>query len=591
MSSIFDFTPRITTTGLGATPKTQSPNSISISNNDNFIVLILDESGSMNENSSNQKEAEGYTRRDLACQGAMLCVKSFPVGTKIAVIAFESRARIVCDPIVITSDNIPSICSKILGIRPTGGTNIKASLHLAKTMNPKRVILMTDGEDSDLTEGKGIEQKFQDLKTNSEFTFAVDTIGLGPNADTKLLVKIADLFRGVYVFCPSAFEVGTVFGRAAARAYLPRGDVFCIAEPNQPPTNVCDETKNKFIYFKDKLANILLDESYTFLQLNKQLPELVKNISEFDSEISTWLQQNYQRLKESEYLQFIIDIRTDLYDQIFQSIENEATWKKWGKTYWTATGTAFKLCYSPHSKDLCLSHFGSEKALQEYERISQVYESMPLVEKTGYVSPEAVLVQAIAGPMSTQTFNDRDAGCFHPTSTFQTLDGRDVDYDYIVTNIQDNKEVWLRGWNNLPVKIECVIKTPRKGVFTSFCKVNNTILTPTHPILDNGTWKHPKRLTSIYEEQVDFVINVVLAIDPNNGKRYQSLCVNREVCVALGHNIEDGSDAEDSFWGSERVVDELKRLYPIQYEKGFIENADHSMIHDKKTGYIIGFSK
>lgn len=562
-----------------------------------FKILCIDESGSMGENASNSEEAKGYTRRDFACQGAMLCVKSFPIGTKVCIIAFDDRARVVCDPIVITPDNAQTICNKIMEIVPRGGTNIKTSLTLAKTVMEQQqcinahVILITDGEDDGLKNGIDLETKFRDLRTFGEFNFKIDTIGLGPNADTKLLVKIADLCRGVYTLCISAFEVGTVFGRAAARAILHNNDIFCISEVNEPNTGgVYAETKQKFIYFKDKLSGILLD-TYSPFNLEKQ----VQKLSQYDNEISDWLQQNQVTHNISGFFQFIIDIRSDVQDQIYLAISSDNYWKTWGVSYWTTTGIALKKCYSPNSKDLCLSHFGSEKAKAKYQEISDLYESMPLIEKSGYCSNNNMyggfngLAQAV--PLTTAHFNDRDAGCFHPLSTFETLEGEIVDFEFILSNIKENKEVWLKGQNNVPVKVETIIKTPIKGRFTEFCKVNNTILTPTHPILDSSdmVWKHPKKITNIFIEQVSFVFNLVLAINPDSGSRFQSVLVNGNVCVCLGHGILDGSVAEDSFWGSEHVIEEYKTLYPDEYKKGFIENPDHKMIRDSRTDNVIGF--
>jgi len=122
------------------------------------------------------------------------------------------------------------------------------------------------------------------------------------------------------------------------------------------------------------------------------------------------------------------------------------------------------------------------------------------------------------------------------------------------------------------------------------------VLTPTHPILhenpSNGThqWVHPLYLVPIHQEKVDYVFNLILAKD-HEDNRYTSVLVDDNVCVCLGHGIKDGSDSEDSFWGSERVVDEYKRIYPEEYARGYIETIKHTCVCDLETDYVIGFQE
>ena len=327
-------------------------------------------------------------------------------------------------------------------------------------------------------------------------------------------------------------------------------------------------------------------------------PEQIQPIYEYTNEINNWIKENTATHEVSAYFQFIKDIRSDVKDQIYLATSSNEYWKDWGYSYWVTTGNALKKCYSPKSKDLCLSHFGSEKAKQMYEDFSKKYESMPLIEPTGYSGSYGSygsrygggggIPQAQAVVLTTAHFNDRDAGCFHPHSTFELWEQQQVDFAYLVQKMKENKEIWLIGKNNQPVKVETIIRTPRKNKLTEFCKFHDTVLTPTHPIYENK-WSHPKDLTPVFREEVDFVFNLVLAIHPLSGKRDSSVYVNGTLCVCLGHGITDGSAAEDPFWGTERVIDEYKRLYPEKYAYGYIENATPEMIRDPKTGNVIGF--
>jgi Mg-chelatase subunit ChlD len=608
-------------------------------------ILCIDKSGSMKEDASTNKEAKGYTRRDFACQGAMLIVKSLPPGSNVCIISFNDDAYIVCEPTLITNDNKQEICDQIMTIRASGGTDILASLKLAKKkmeeegVNKADVILITDGEDGYLTNGIQLDNKCKDLKMHGKYPFKIDTIGLGPNADTRLLVKIAEMCGGAYALCYSAFEVGTVFGRAAGRLQLTHDDIYCITPATQSSSSSSvnldqedhafhKEAKDEFMLYKDLLADILTDDLLSKNMLDANQEESIKN---YIQNVTTWLQDNKAKNKAtpSFYYDYIKDLLNDTKEQIYLAISTDKYWRTWGYSYWQTTGMALKKCYSPNSKDICLSHFGTEKANQKYEEISTLYESMPLIQKTGgnnnnnnnngssYVNGHYSngyygnnnnnynnnnynqnIAIPQAQPLTTSYFNDRDAGCFHPKSTFKLPGGIMVGYDEIVNRMKTNQEVWLLGQNGTSVKVEAVIKTPIPAdhVGVNFCKVGETVLTPTHPILhenpSNGSqqWVHPWSLVPIYQEKVDYVFNLILAKD-HEGNRYPSVLVDGNLCVCLGHGIKDGSVAEDSFWGAERVIDEYKRIYPEEYAKGYIEANKHSCICDNDTDYVIGFQE
>lgn len=596
-------------------------------NNNPIHFLCIDHSGSMEWEACNttvHKEAKGYTRRDFACQGAMFVVKSLPVGSKICILKFSDSAQIVLEPTVITDDNIQTIFSKILTIYPDLGTNAYSGLCKIKQLieayeaerkeaerkeaegfeeeenkeeenkeeenkeeenkaKKAKVILITDGQD-DVLKTNNVVSYLETLKSHNEFPFQIDTVAMGSGADTDLLVKIAQTCGGVYTLCYSAYEVYTVFGHAAARLQLPADEIFCIRHSAEPDKGFYKKARDQFILFKDEIASVLLDEFLSSLVIG---PTQEKDMLGLMETLKTWLQKHRSENKASPsvFYDYIKDLLTDVKGELYLAIESKDYWQSWGYSYWRTTGMALQKCYTPNFKDVSLSHFGSKKAEALYKSLDTICDSMPPIPRTGSIHTSVPTANAV--PVN---FNDRDAGCFHPRSEFQGPDGVIVNVNDILASLKAKDEVWLLGHKNQPVKVEVLIKTyfdtfTHPGVY--FCKVGNTMLTVNHPIWQ-GKWVHPKTLIRPVREKVDFIFNLVLAKD-DEGQRYPSVYVNDHLCVCLGHGIQDGSPAEDSFWGSEKVVQEYKRIYPREWALGYIEDANrHMYVFDKIHDHVIG---
>jgi hypothetical protein len=157
--------------------------------------------------------------------------------------------------------------------------------------------------------------------------------------------------------------------------------------------------------------------------------------------------------------------------------------------------------------------------------------------------------------------------------------------------IKSGQQVWLQSTNMANDKIvvlEALIRSDKQSQPTQFCQVGSVVLTPTHPVLDpKGEWVHPKTVSPIYKEQVDCVYNLVLAPSTITGKRAQSILVDGQECIALAHGIEESVSkvAYDTFWGSEEIVNVLKRLYPLEYPTGVV-NFNAKLERSELTGWV-----
>jgi hypothetical protein len=279
------------------------------------------------------------------------------------------------------------------------------------------------------------------------------------------------------------------------------------------------------------------------------------------------------------------------------AVSDPVYWTKWGKAYWQTMGIALEKQYAPNFKDNCLQCFGSIAAKEEYDRISDIYDEMPLISPSNAYEASQ---RSAPPPETSQAFNNRYGGCFHPASTVQLSTGEVVGYARLAELMLSGNPVHILSQKHGIVLIEAILKTKQKNELTQFCRIGNTVLTPTHPVFvaPNSLsvfteivprWFHPKTLTPIFSEEVDFVFNLILGVNPLTRKRYESALIDGTECICLGHGIENDPVATDSFWGSERIVNGLKEYYVQDYPNGIID-FNHVFKRNQQTGWVDHFA-
>jgi hypothetical protein len=568
-----------------------------------FVGIIVDHSGSMGGKVSNSEEARDYNRNDFARQGAKLCALGALDGMYMGVIKFDSSASIVAEPVQLNGSNRSAITDAINTIQPAGGTNIMSALVEANRMirmvkevygiTRAHLILFTDGEDTNLNE-TNVASKMAQFAPNGEYPFTMDTVGFGPDANTQLLVQMASLCGGTYALCYDASMVGTIFGRAIARTYL-GSEAFGVYETDEAKSPEYYRLKSDYHRFRGELSQLLLAQY-------RMLPDRVQAVDAFNTKLEEWLRSVTQTTQtDPDWYTLICALHSDLNGQIRLALLNPNYWTLWGKAYWQMMGIALAKQYAPNFKDECLQHFGSVKAKEEYARVSAIYDELPFLPPSnrgiGYSSGSFGLSAATTStPVTGSNFNNQHGGCFHPESKVLLSSGEYVSFRVVEQMVKSGTQVLIQSTNMSNaqvVKLETLIKSDMTMGPTQFCKVSlfgaePVVLTPTHPLIGtDGEWVHPKTISTPYEEQVDCVYNVVLGVDYTTGKRAQSIFVNGVECAGLAHGIkeEESTVAYDTFWGSEEIVNVLKKLYPESYESGFVQFT-HKFKRNATTGWV-----
>jgi hypothetical protein len=567
---------------------------------DTFVCLVLDHSGSMKEEAGNTPEAKLYSSNSFSCAGAKLCATAAPNGLYLGIVKFDGEATAVQEPIQLTDSNRGTILDAIDTIEPRGATNIFAGIDSANRMINKvrdvygitrsHIILLTDGEDYTLNESNLVHHLSR-YAVNGEYPFTMDTIGFGSKACTQILVKMASLCGGNYALCYDASMVGTIFGRAIARTYL-GSQAFGIYETDQPHSVEYYTMRSEYHRFREKIANMLL-ANY------RMLVERASAVATLNAELTQWITNAVQTEQtDPDWFGFICALHSDLEGEIHLGASNPDNWTRWGKAYWQMMGTALQKQYAPHFRDASLQIFGSKVAKDEYARIMDICNEMPAPKPKPIVDISSRFGQQMqAQPVypninaTMQTFSY--GGCFHPESKVLLHTGEHVSFRVLEQIVKSGERIFLHSSNrenDQIVELEVLVKTDTNYGPTQLCKIgseNPVVLTPTHPIMIDGQWVHPKTVTEIYSEKLDCVYNVILRQNSSTGLRAQSILVNGYECVGLAHGIKQAvsSVAYDTFWGSEEIVNIIKGLYFDQYNTGLV-NFTRQFKRNNLTGWV-----
>ncbi|HTU91677.1 MAG TPA: VWA domain-containing protein [Gemmataceae bacterium] len=168
------------------------------------MVLVIDKSGSM-----------GGEKIELAKKAAAGAVELLGPKDKIGVIAFEGETFWVCD--VQPASNKNSVIDKISAIEAGGGTVLAPAMDAAyealqnTTAKLKHVIILSDGI-SVPGDFEGIAQNMANAK------ITVTTVGVGEDADKKLLEEIAHIGNGRYYYTDDPSSVPQIFAKETVTA-------------------------------------------------------------------------------------------------------------------------------------------------------------------------------------------------------------------------------------------------------------------------------------------------------------------------------------------------------------------------------------
>jgi len=132
----------------------------------------------------------------------------------------------------------------------------------------------------------------------------------------------------------------------------------------------------------------------------------------------------------------------------------------------------------------------------------------------------------------------------------------------------------------------CVVKTHCRNEKAELVVLEGGLkVTPYHPIRIDNKWCFPCDIAAPSPSVAcPAVYSFVLESE-------HVLIINGVECVGMGHNFTDDAVVAHPYFGSQRVVEDLKTADPRGFEAGLVELKQGAFVRDVKTGCVCGLNK
>jgi len=346
---------------------------------------------------------------------------------------------------------------------------------------------------------------------------------------------------------------------------------------SQKPIEVVLESSPPAVETKDK--SVIESESEVEAQRHrlvsvdkiKEAMKLMKD-SKSQKDAQSLIKDVIQEIKNSETAKSdkrVQALLKDLEGQVNEALSKSDYYKKWGVHYLPSLVNAHLLQMCNNFKDPGVQVYGGKLFTKLRDRADKIFIKLP-APKPSY--------NASAAPVASMGVYHRSSNpCFHGNSVAEMLDGNSK-------KVKDlTKGDFVISPSRKPVEILCVVKSECQDGKTLLVELPGGLLvTPYHPVQVGGKWHFPMQLGEVKEMSCPAVYSFVL-------KEEHVMMINGVACVTLGHNFNDDEVVRHSYFGSPRVVEDLKKF--SSWESGQVNLKPGCLVRDPETNLVCGISE
>jgi hypothetical protein len=272
----------------------------------------------------------------------------------------------------------------------------------------------------------------------------------------------------------------------------------------------------------------------------------------------------------------------DITGQVQEALQKtpENYYQKWGRHYLPSLARAHLLQQCNNFKDPGIQVYGGQMFQQKRDQIDDIFVKLPPPKPSVRRSNHSP--SSSGNAVSMRTYHNAAGPCFSGECLVRMASGTEKQ---VCDIIQGDVVMGPKG----PAVVECVVKTHCVDgkedlvIFPSGLRV-----TPYHPVLDaTNHWRFPIDLHPIQRElSCDAVYNFVL-------RSGHVMVIEGVACVTLGHGILDDEVVSHAYFGTSRIVDDLRSMRG--WHAGLVElfpalcAFNTCMLRDKDTGLVCGF--
>jgi hypothetical protein len=569
------------------------------------IIVIADNSGSMAENAEEEKAVEkfGFTRQDLVGHAINTTAAILGPDDMLAIIKFSTGGQVVLRPTLMTADGRARVKSAVETIHPDSQTNIYEGCRLANEMANNSemagrhivALLLTDGFPN-VNPPRGIVETLRTLPRGNPWSLS--TFGFGSNLDSVLLSELAAWGGGRFGFIPDCTMVGTVFinylasmlataaknatitvnGRVIQTGPIQFGqsrDFIFGDDWREQPHFTLNSQDAIIVDAEMSPENMVALVRHEFIGAIKESIALAKNYT--DGRQLAPLERVYARFSSTDNAavkKILRDIKSEVDSEGQLSLALAAAYfSKWGQHYLRAYLMAQEMQQCMNFKDPGGQIYGGQSFMEFQALGDTAFTTLPPPKPSGIVPSAGGYGGAYAPsatPLSMASFHNPSGGCFNATTLVIMGCGGSKQ----ISEIQAGESV-LTPFG--PVEVTAVVVCGSKMTSQPMVQIESLSITPWHPIQVGGKWVFPASIAPYTSRPISTVYNLVLP-------SIHIIYAEGFECCTLGHTYT-GPVIGHEFFGSERVIDALKRL--PSWASGRPTFTNLKAIRDEKTGGIV----
>lgn len=259
----------------------------------------------------------------------------------------------------------------------------------------------------------------------------------------------------------------------------------------------------------------------------------------------------------------------DLHEgQIYKAFSRQDWFENWGVHYLKYFVRSHQLQVCSNFKDASLQLYGGQLFKELRTEVENIFSQIP-------VPKPSLSSNAFMGNF-TKSFYSSSNPCFDGYGQVKLLNGGIK----LVKDLQKGDKIINSDGNSST--IICVIKTTVKKGNCDMVMFNNVKVTPWHPVRIINKWNLPCDIKEPMPIYCDYVYSFVL-------DKHHIMTVNNIDIITLGHNFIEDPVISHSYFGTNKVMDDLKTQ--SGWDNGLIEIIEYKPTRDKNGLVISLFSK
>lgn len=605
------------------------------------FICVIDISGSMNEEATLNTgiEKAPFSRLDLVKHSVKTVACMLSDNDYLGLVAFNEAASTIM-PLTRMTELGKSVAKDAIDrLDAEGQTNIWDALRSSIGIvgaNPgcrclnTCILLFTDGIPN-VNPPRGIMRSLNNLVKSVPRVFSIHTFGYGYQLDSELLLDIATAGFGSYNYIPDSSMVGTVFInfvsntlasaaknvfiilksevsklrglgfetdvarlQVCSSVYEQRRDLIMEFEPKTDGSfffeaEMCysrksvKKTINSYICVDKLMFNLALSRSLFCDFVLKALAQQISSKKGLEELAKIKPALEALPTKDHEYVKALLrDITSTVESegQVTKAFSKPDWFDKWGKHYVRSLIRAHQMQKCHNFKDCGVQNYGGKVFREFQDKTEEIFGTLPAPKPSNKIVREGKLLYASApAPVVYKNVNMRDyidmsAGCFDGEGLLLLSNGQ---YKRVKELVKGDEIVNSDG---KITKVVALVITMVKNDL-ELINLNGVLITPWHPVRIAGEWKFPQSLKQSERKYCDVIYNLVL--DTTHVATINGLDV-----VTLGHELKVNKVVEHAYFGSQRVIEDLKKFGG--WETGRVCIEKWNAIRDEETGLVNGLA-